>query len=42
MSIVKYSVKAKSENPTKSVVETPGGFEMIVDEPEKQGGIKQT
>jgi len=35
---VEYSVSASSENPTKVVVETPGGFKMTVDEPEKLGG----
>ncbi len=35
---VKYSVSAKSENDTKTIVNTPSGFEIIVDEPENQGG----
>ena len=37
MAIVKFSVNAKSENPTKTVVETRG-FKMIVDEPANLGG----
>ncbi len=35
---VEYVVSASSENPTKVVVETPGGFKMTVDEPENLGG----
>lgn len=38
MPIAKYSVKAESENPTKTVVKTQGGFEITIDEPEKLGG----
>lgn len=38
MPLAKFSVKAESKNKTKSLVTTPGGFEMIVDEPEKLGG----
>lgn len=37
MAIVKFNVNAKSENPTKTVVETRG-FKMIVDEPANLGG----
>ena len=38
MPLAKFSVKAESKNATKSVVKTPGGFEMIIDEPENLGG----
>ena len=38
MPAVNFSVSAKSENPTKVVVETPGGFKLTVDEPENLGG----
>ncbi len=34
---LKFSVKAKSENPTKTIVET-GGFKLVIDEPENLGG----
>ena len=34
---IKFSVNAKSENPTKTVVETRG-FRIIVDEPQNLGG----
>lgn len=34
---IKFSVKAKSENPTKTVVETRG-FKFFVDEPQNLGG----
>jgi uncharacterized OsmC-like protein len=37
MSTIKFSVKAKSENSTKTVVETRG-FRMTIDEPENLGG----
>lgn len=37
MPTIKFSVKAKSENSTKTVVETRG-FKMIIDEPENLGG----
>lgn len=37
MSVVKFSTKANSENPTKIVVQTRG-FEMVIDEPEDMGG----
>ena len=35
--MLKFSVKAKSENPTKTVVETRG-FTVTIDEPENLGG----
>lgn len=38
MPLAKFSVKAESKNQTKTMVKTPGGFEMVVDEPEKLGG----
>ncbi len=38
MPLAKFSVKAESKNQTKSVVTTPGGFEMVIDEPENLGG----
>ncbi|MCC3145257.1 OsmC family protein [Halanaerobium sp. Z-7514] len=38
MPAVNFSVSANSENPTKVVVETPGGFKITVDEPENLGG----
>jgi len=37
MSILKFSVKAKSENSTKTVVEARG-FKITIDEPENLGG----
>ncbi|MDK2800924.1 MAG: hypothetical protein PWP27_2607 [Clostridiales bacterium] len=37
MPVVKFSVKAQSENPTKTVVETRG-FKMTIDEPANLGG----
>lgn len=37
MSVVKFSTKAQSENPTKTVVKTRG-FEMVIDEPGDLGG----
>jgi uncharacterized OsmC-like protein len=37
MSLLKFNVNAKSENPTKTVVEARG-FKIIVDEPEVLGG----
>jgi uncharacterized OsmC-like protein len=41
MPLAKFSVKAESKNETKVNVETPGGFKMVVDEPENQGGTNQ-
>lgn len=38
MPIAKYSIKAKGENETKTVVETRGGFKIVIDEPERLGG----
>lgn len=37
MKIKKFNVKAKSENPTKTVVEA-GNFKIVIDEPENVGG----
>ncbi len=37
MPVLQFGIKAWSENPTKTVVETRG-FKMIVDEPENLGG----
>lgn len=37
MEALKFSVKARSESPTKTIVETPA-FKMIIDEPESLGG----
>lgn len=37
MATLKFGVKAKSENPTKTVVDVRG-FKIIVDEPENLGG----
>jgi len=37
MGILKFSVNAKSENPTKTIVEARG-FKLIIDEPESLGG----
>jgi uncharacterized OsmC-like protein len=37
MTLLEFSIKAHSENPTKTVVETRG-FEIIVDEGEELGG----
>jgi uncharacterized OsmC-like protein len=39
--MVEFSIKAKSENVTKVVAETPGGFKITVDEPEKLGGTNE-
>lgn len=36
--IAKYSVQAKSENDTKTIVETTGGLKITIDEPERLGG----
>jgi uncharacterized OsmC-like protein len=41
MPMVEFSIKAKSENVTKVVAETPGGFKITVDEPEKLGGTNE-
>ena len=41
MPTVEFSVSAESKNPTKVVVETPGGFTMTVDEPENLGGTNE-
>ncbi len=38
MPTVNFSISAQSENPTKVVVKTGEGFEIIVDEPENMGG----
>ncbi|MCK9479781.1 MAG: OsmC family protein [Firmicutes bacterium] len=40
MSVVKFSVTSKSENPTKTVVDT-GSFKMIIDEPKGLGGTDE-
>lgn len=40
MSLLKFSVKAKSESTTKTVVETRG-LKMIIDEPENLGGTNE-
>lgn len=40
MSIVKFSVTSKSENPTKTVVDA-GRFQMIIDEPKGLGGTDE-
>ncbi|MDI3547566.1 MAG: hypothetical protein PWR10_1218 [Halanaerobiales bacterium] len=37
MPVLKFAVKARSENPTKTVVEARG-FKMVIDEPENLGG----
>jgi len=37
MGVLKFSVKAESENPTKTIVEARG-FKIIIDEPESLGG----
>jgi len=37
MADLKFRIKAKSENPTKTIVKTRG-FEMIIDEPADLGG----
>jgi len=41
MPMVEFSIKAKSENVTKVVAETPGGFKITVDEPENLGGTNE-
>ncbi|HAE62545.1 MAG TPA: osmotically inducible protein C [Eubacteriaceae bacterium] len=40
MSDLKFGVKARSENPTKTVVEARG-FTMIIDEPKSLGGTNE-
>lgn len=40
MSLLKFKIRAKSENPTKTVVETRG-FKIILDEPESLGGTNE-
>jgi uncharacterized OsmC-like protein len=37
---LKFSVKAKSENPTKTIVEA-SGFKLVIDEPENLGGTNE-
>lgn len=40
MAMIKISVKAKSENPTKTLVEA-GKFKMVIDEPKSLGGTDE-
>ncbi|MGM0548486.1 MAG: OsmC family protein [Bacillota bacterium] len=38
MPMANYSIKAKSKSAAKIIAKTQGGFEIIIDEPEEQGG----
>ena len=40
MSLLQFKINARSENPTKTVVETRG-FKLILDEPKSLGGTNQ-
>lgn len=40
MPVAKFSIKAQSENPTKTVVETRN-FKMVIDEPKNLGGTDE-